>query len=1024
MEDFLDFLAETSNTVIICLKDTAGYWLDTNIQTKLHTLGLKETLVKKLMSGYIAIIDDKKVIYERLGPDNEKISFRTQINEHLIEVVSAPFKNGNLASICIDGADYAVNDRGLNIVVFEKHSNKIVDSVAFDTHVKEFYCTRIKEHYDIGVVGCWWGTNYGSCLNGYAVYKILKSFGLKIWMINRHDFGARRDTPNVKFARKMYEDDEVSPIIHMGQMNKMNEKCDTFLAGSDQIWKYWLNRLYDLEFMLKFADDSKKKISFGSSFGHAWDSTPKEVLPETYRLMRRFDAISVRENSGVDICREVYGLKAQKVIEPVFCLSIQEYMELAQKAEIDETEPFMLTYILDPTEEIRKAILAYSELLGVKAVNVLDLDYMVYEENRKKLNLENILPQILPEDLMRLYSKCSFVLTDSFHGTAFAIIFNKPFLSVINMKRGAVRFTEMLEKFDLMNHLAQDPASIPIDSKYTEDIDYTAINKMIKDEREEAIAWLKNAIETPKWQLPSIILSDTISNKLNRELCTGCSACVNSCPMGAISLKPDEHGYYRAVVNYEKCIGCGKCLKACPALQLPQNNNFKQPELYEFIAADENVLYASSSGGAFPLLSKEAFKRKGVVVGAAWQGDFSVAHIIIDNEKDMHKLQKSKYLQSYMGKVFQGVKEKLESGIFVLFSGCPCQVAGLKTFLGKEYENLIMVDLLCGNAPSTYFFQKYIRDDFDEALEAYEFRYKKEGWRADCATIITTASRNVIVRRGAKQDSYQRVYHNHVMCPKHCENCKYQNAPRFGDLTIGDFWGIEDKDKSINIDKGVSAVLCNNEKGKKFFECIPEEAVSVRKKVPLAWLGGNGFVNGGHNFASPKRDAFYKAVEMMPFPKAINYALKPNKGIYPERGVLNYSARAVHFSFDSSVWEEHYVNGATILITKHIQEKTGKYATMSLDRMLKKGCSYILKMRFKVKSDSDTINFHVKDSGTRIYQVIYSHKISHTEDNWIEINREFVPDSDIYDEFMIGAAQLCGEGRFLAIDYIDIMEKK
>ena len=324
-------------------------------------------------------------------------------------------------------------------------------------------------------------------------------------------------------------------------------------------------------------------------------------------------------------------------------------------------------------------------------------------------------------------------------------------------------------------------------------------------------------------------------------MCTGCSACVNSCPAGAISLCPDKHGYYRAEVDYEKCIGCGKCMKVCPAIKLPQNNNFREPELYEFIAEDNELLYRSSSGGAFPLLAKQTFKRGGVVVGAAWREDFSVEHIMIDKEEDLHRLQKSKYLQSYMGDAFKDVKEALEKNTFVLFSGCPCQVAGLKIFLEKDYENLIMVDLLCGNAPSTAFFQKYIKDDFNEPLAKYGFRHKVQGWNPDCTTTTTTTTTgNVIVRRGGKQDSYQRVYHNHVMCPEHCEKCIYQNAPRFGDITIGDFWGVSDKDKTIDVRRGISAVLCNNEKGRKFFHSIPEELVSLKKKVPLAWLGGNG----------------------------------------------------------------------------------------------------------------------------------------------------------------------------------------
>lgn len=1021
---YLDFLAESSKIIIVCVKDTVGYWFDNNIQKKFWGLGLKEILSQKLLSGYVAIIDNKDVVYEKLGLEDEKITCEHHIGTHLLQIISATFQGGNCASICIDGVECAVNDRGINIVVFDKNTNKILDSVAFDTHVKEIYCTRIKEHYDIGVVGCWWGTNYGSCLNGYAVYKVLKSFGLKIWMINRHDFEARRDTPNIKFVRKMYADDEISPIISMERLQTINEKCDIFLAGSDQIWKYWLNSLYDLEFMLKFANDSKKKISFSSSFGHAWDSTPQNVFPETYKLLRRFDAISVREKSGVEICKNIYRINAVKVLEPVFCLPKHEYNVIASYSTLREDEPFILSYILDPTEEIRNAIIAYSDLLGMKSVNVLDLDYMVYEENHKKLNLENIMPQISPEDLMFLFSRCSFILTDSFHGTAFSIIFNKPFLSIINMKRGSIRFLEMLSEYGLMSRLVQNPTEIPISLDYTVEIEYGDINRKIEDAREKTIEWLKRAIETPKAQMPSIILPDTVSNVLKKTDCTGCSACVNICPANAISLKPDDLGYYRADVDYDKCIGCGKCIEICPTIKLPENGNRIQPNLFEFIAADEKILFHSSSGGAFPVLASETFKRDGVVVGAAWRDDFSVEHIIIENEAELYKLQKSKYLQSDLGNTFEKVKEKLDSGVFVLFSGCPCQAAGLKAYLQKEYDNLIIIDLLCGNAPSTMFFKKYIEDDFSEPLKKYEFRHKAQGWNADCAN-TTTISGYTEVRRGGKQDSYQRIYHNHVMCPLHCENCKYQNAPRFGDLTIGDFWGVSKYDKDIDTSKGVSAVLCNNEKGQVFFENIPQEMYSVKKQVPLEWLGGNGFViRGSHNFSSPRRNDFYEAIRYKPFKDAISYALKPNHGIHSERGVFDFKAKDTHFKFNPSIWNEDYINGITILTTSEKYPKTGNYATMPIFNSIEKDKAYILKLRFKISTDAQIYNFHLKSAGETLTQVIYSHQVNAEDStNWVEITHEFVPDSDIYDEFMIGAAQLTGENRWIAIDYIRICEK-
>lgn len=880
-----------------------------------------------------------------------------------------------------------------------------------------------KKHYDVGIVGWWYNLNYGGALTYFALHQTLKNMGLSVLMIEKMSF-EKNYVPDYnqiprRFAKKHYD---ICRNYAASELKKLNNYCDTFISGSDQLFNPSLWRWSGDEYFLGFVAPDKKMISYASSFGEPFSNTngwADEWKTRVTPYLKRFDAISVREDYAVGIVKNVFGLKAKKVLEPVLLCDTKEWDALIKQSTQRYIQDYFVSFLLDPCKAKKDAILYIEGRLKLSYINLINATD--FEKNIQRLDLDNVKPDLDIEDFLWYYKNSKFVITDSFHGTCFAIIFRKPFIAIANKERGQNRFISLLRELDLMNRLIFEYDEIYSREDLLEDINWEEVYKKLGKLKQNSYDWLKTVIFEAKAKLPDINLQNTINSVLKESMCTGCSACVNSCPAGAISLCPDKHGYYRAEVDYEKCIGCGKCMKACPAIKLPQNNNFREPELYEFIAEDNELLYRSSSGGAFPLLAKQTFKRGGVVVGAAWREDFSVEHIMIDKEEDLHRLQKSKYLQSYMGDAFKDIKEALEKNTFVLFSGCPCQVAGLKIFLEKDYENLIMVDLLCGNAPSTAFFQKYIKDDFNEPLAKYEFRHKVQGWNPDCTTTTTTTG-NVIVRRGGKQDSYQRVYHNHVMCPEHCEKCIYQNAPRFGDITIGDFWGVSDKDKTIDVRRGISAVLCNNEKGRKFFHSIPEELVSLKKKVPLAWLGGNGFVNGGHNSASPKRDAFYKAIETMSFSEAINYALKSNHGIYGEKGLFNYSAKTAHFSFDATVWEEHYINGITVLITKQLHEKTGKYLTMPLGKMLEEGKNYILKMRFKVKSDADIINFHVKDSGTRLFQVIYSHKICHADSNWVEIRKEFIPDSNIYDEFMIGAAQLCGEGRFLAIDYIDIME--
>ena len=1018
--------------IVLSVRDTPGNMLTDEIIEKIHDIGFAD-FSRELWRMYIGVINKGEIVCDALSENSEEpVNYACSIQNTNLLVSSMAWRKGNICRIVLNDKDYAINKRGINLVVYDTYNNRLIDSIVYDAHAsKSGVFIRFRKH-DIGLFGLWYGHNYGSIVTYFALHNVIESLGYSTVMIKdplgvgeEVDISTLEKSHALRFAVKHYD---IAPLYRISEMDKLSNFCDRFLIGSDQMWRYSLSRPYQQSFFLEFVSDDKIKVAYASSFGAEKYEAPDDYKVEVRKNLRRFSAVSVRDDFSKEICEKEFGILAEQVIDPVFLCPMDKYEELIDEANTEPIGNYFFAYILDPNPQWGRVIGDLTKRTGKKAVVMFD-GAKDSQKEIKTLNVDNSegMEYLTEEDVciwLSCFKNAEFVVTDSFHGVCFSIIFHRPFIVKKNNTRGGRRFECLLSMVGLESHMVTEEEQVK--DKFDDiilngKIDYAVVDYRLEKEKKKGIEWLKNAIETPKEQIPNIILPDTISSKLNKELCTGCSACMNCCPIGAISLQPDEYGYYRATVDYDKCIGCGNCLNVCPALELPQNNNFKEPELYEFIAADEAVLYASSSGGAFPLLAREAFRRGGAVAGAAWRDDFSVEHIIIDDEKDLGKLQKSKYLQSYVGKVFLDVKERLERGIFVLFSGCPCQVAGLKAFLEKDYENLIMVDLLCGNAPSTYFFQKYVKDDFDETLATYEFRYKEQGWNWDCTTTTTTTG-NVIVRRGGKQDSYQRVYHNHVMCPKHCENCKYQNSPRFGDLTIGDFWGIGDKDKTADISRGVSAVLCNNEKSKKFFECIPEESVLIRKNVPLEWLGGNGFVNGGHNFASPKRAAFYKAVKSMPFTEAINYALKPNKGIYPERGLLNYNARAAHFSFDSSVWEEHYVNGVTVLITKQIREKTGQYVTMPLNKMLRKGCSYILKMRFKVKSDSDIINFHVKDSGTRLFQVIYSHKISHDESNWIEINKEFVPDSNIYDEFMMGAAQLCGEGRFLAIDYIDINE--
>lgn len=260
----------------------------------------------------------------------------------------------------------------------------------------------------------------------------------------------------------------------------------------------------------------------------------------------------------------------------------------------------------------------------------------------------------------------------------------------------------------------------------------------------------------------------------------------------------------------------------------------------------------------------------------------------------------------------------------------------------------------------------------------------------------------------------------------HCEKCIYHEIPRVADITIGDFWGIAKILPGFSGVNGVSVIICNNEKGKKLVDSIPKTEIGMIKEAKVEWLHGNGYTaKGSHNFISSRRDAFYSAIRTMSFGDAVNFALRPQEQLEASRGssVFTFSRLTTHFRFDAAFWRETNEEGMPRLESKSKNPPLGKFATLSLVKPLKRDKAYIFKIRFRIKTDSQFINFHVKDSGSKMFQLIHSYdKARESNGGWIELHGEFITRSSLYDEFMIGASQLTGEESFIVIDYINIEE--
>ena len=692
----------------------------------------------------------------------------------------------------------------------------------------------------------------------------------------------------------------------------------------------------------------------------------------------------------------------------VLCTAKADWKALSENSSVSVPSKYMLAYISSPDKNKRKAVQFYRGKLEMECFNIVDGSYA---ENKKMLDLRNTLPEMSLTDFVKYFANSDFVITDEYYSLCLAVSLNKPFIYFGDDDKSA----DMLTELGLNERVVFDTLNFPVNNRLLQPVDFDFTNKTITEKMSE---WLKREeVSKP--------VDKAVTSVLDLNLCVGCSACVNVCPKGALSLKPDKYGYYCTSIEPEKCINCGLCTKTCPVLEQPANKNFIMPECYSFITSDEDILMKSSSGGVFSLLADEVFKRGGVVVGGAWKDDLTVGHIIIDKKEDMPKLRKSKYLQTYMGDTYKKVKEYLENGRFVLFSGCGCQAAGLKKYLRKEYENLLTVDIFCHYSPSPMFFKKYVQGSFSN-LNKYEFRYKHGDNCWDCLTVKADDGDNEIVRHGSAEDEYQRVFHSELMLSEHCANCKFQSRQRYGDISLGDFWNIQKHDTGIPHGKGVSCVFVNNEKGRRFFESIPESMIKLKKKAPVEWVGGNGYIYQGKNKLTQKNRDFYKAIRFMPFEEAANYALKPDRGMkvtVDGSNPLQFDSRFLHFRFDGNVWEEHFRDNAVYLRVKDGQAKPGNYAVLPLGKMLDKNKTYMLHARFKFKSDSKVLYFHIKDSGSKALKVIATHRAEkNLGQNRFEIHQTFQPSSNIFDEFVFGASQVKGNGAFIAIEYIYITE--
>lgn len=316
-------------------------------------------------------------------------------------------------------------------------------------------------------------------------------------------------------------------------------------------------------------------------------------------------------------------------------------------------------------------------------------------------------------------------------------------------------------------------------------------------------------------------------DKLKKQQCTGCTSCASMCSKQCITMVKDSEEFNYPRIDSSKCIECQLCEQVCPVIH--PNQLHDDMKSYAVINKDDEVRYKSTSGGFFSVIAEYVLDKDGYVVGAGYDDHYVVKHMIVHSKDELYKLREAKYSQSELNDCFVKIKELLDKNLWVLFSGTPCQVGGLKSFLRKDYERLITVDLVCHGVPSPLVWKKYIEyrshcDNDDQLPQYIHLRSKISGWSQYNYSVVFDYDDKQYQKLNS-QDSFMKAFVGNMCLRPSCYDCHFKGLNRVSDFTLGDYWGIWDQIPDMDDNKGTSLVFVHSIKGKEIFNKVKDQCI-------------------------------------------------------------------------------------------------------------------------------------------------------------------------------------------------------
>jgi len=355
----------------------------------------------------------------------------------------------------------------------------------------------------------------------------------------------------------------------------------------------------------------------------------------------------------------------------------------------------------------------------------------------------------------------------------------------------------------------------------------------------------------------------TINDKKD---CMGCHACANICPQSCISMESDTEGFWYPEVDYNKCIKCGLCIKVCPIIN--KNTVQNDPIAYACINKNESIRLESSSGGIFTLIAEQIINKDGVIFGAGFDENFLVSHSYIETKEELDKFRGSKYVQSKIGFTYKQVRDFLKQGKEVLFTGTPCQIGGLKSYLGQPYDNLFCIDIVCHGVPSPRVWQKYIsyRENCAGAqARRIAFRLKNEGWKRFSVSFLY--NNDTEYRQPLDKDLYMKAFLKDIFLRPSCYDCAFKTLHRESDITLADYWGIQYMLPEMDDDQGTSLIFVNSVNGQSMLKQIKDDILYKEVDINKAISYNSAAIKSA--VYNSKRDAFFEGLGKLSFDQLV-----------------------------------------------------------------------------------------------------------------------------------------------------------